>query len=770
MKNGLSLAIAALMISIAAIPAFPGNTTLVRAPLPKGAGFGDLVSRDIEILSANREGTYDMVVPRAQLDWLRSGSPRLEILARPSSGAPTALDENLGGYHTYDEMNAALAQMVIDYPSLTVLDTIGTTHEGRAIVSLKVSDNAAVDEDEAEVLIVGCHHARELMSVEIPLRFAQYLLDNYGVSSFVTSMIDTREIFFVPMLNPDGHVYVQNNHADDWWNWWRKNRRDNGDGTYGVDLNRNYGYQWAYDDEGSSPDPGSVLYRGPSAFSEPETQAMRDFCNSREFSVALSYHTYGELFIHPWGYAAIYTPDHEMFTVLGDSLARGNGYTVGCTATNILYPVNGDSDDWMYGETSTKPKIYSYTPEMNTYDEGGFGPPDTLILPTFEKILGANFTLLSRAAEPYSVLGPAPPDIYPVTDLASPGHLVTWSGSTPSDPNQPVEWELLEYGGYGPATDPGGSGGSVWTLYGFVDSSDRYDSPSESYYSQRVDGREFTMTLIEPYPVDQFGDTIRCSVWYEIETDWDYAYLEMSDDGGLTWVTVPGNLTTTYDPNGNNRGHGITGFSSGWTTAEFYLSLAGPLQPGAIVDLRFTYSTDSYVNEEGIYIDDISPVPSYDAKTVIAASHPDTFLVRDPDSLGTYAYRVRAADAEGHGSRWSELVFHTTTIYVDADETPPALSGLVSVYPNPFNPLTTLRYTVGSADLDSSGRARVALEVFDVAGRRVAVLEDGYRPAGSWSVSWDGSAAQGGPAASGIYFMKLTVGRNSFTSKAVLLR
>jgi hypothetical protein len=278
------------------------------------------------------------------------------------------------------------------------------------------------------------------------------------------------------------------------------------------------------------------------------------------------------------------------------------------------------------------------------------------------------------------------------------------------------------------------------------------------------------MTLVEPYPVDLFGDTIRCSVWYEIETDWDYAYLEMSDDGGLTWTTVPGNLTTTSDPNGNNRGHGITGFSGGWTAAEFYLGMAAPLQPGAIVDLRFTYSTDSYVNEEGIYIDDISPVPSYNTKTVIASAHPDTFFVREPDSLMTYAYRVRAADSEGHFSRWSSLVFHTTTIYVDSDETPPARSGLRSIYPNPFNPRTTVSYTVGAEDLGVSGRARVVLEVFDVAGRRVSVLEEGYRPAGSWSVSWDGASAPGRSAASGIYFLKLTVGRSSFTSKAVLLR
>ena len=759
-----------LIITVVSTVTVEGSTTLVRARLPRGAGFGDLTSRGIDVLAVNRDGTFDMAVTGDQLDWLRSGSLRVEILARPMLGAAADLDENLGLYHTYDEMLTALEQMVLDYPALTRLDTIGTSHEGRVIVALKISDNAGVDESEAEVLIIGCHHARELMSVEVPLMFAQYLLSNYGVSSFVTSMVDSREIWIMPMMNPDGHVYVQNNHSGDWWNWWRKNRRDNGDGSFGVDLNRNYDYHWGYDDAGSSPDPSSLVYRGPSAFSEPETQAVRDFCALREFSVALSYHSYSELIIHPWGYAAVYTDDHEMFTVLGDSLSRGNGYYVGCTATNILYPVNGDSDDWMYGETASKNRIFSYTIELNSYEDGGFGPPDSLIVPTFEKVLGLNLTLLSRADDPYSVLGPYRPEIADVVDLADPAHLVSWSGPQAGDPNGPVAWELLEYTGYGSSSDPGAAGGTIWELDGFTLSPARSDTPPESYYSGRDDGSEYTMTMIEPYPVDQFGDTLRCSVWFEIEAGWDYAYLELSTDEGLTWTTIPGNLTTTADPNGNNRGYGITGFSGGWTAAEFWLGQAAPILPGAVVSLRFAYSTDAYVNEEGIYIDDISPVPAYDEKSVIAAAHPDTFLVRVAESIDTFAYRVRAIDSEGHMSRWSSLAFHTVSDVTGSGEVPALRSGMESVYPNPFNPRTTIRFTVGAGDVSVSGRARVRLEVFDVAGRTVSVIEDGFREAGSYSASWDGTGTGGGTTASGIYFIRLTVGSRSYSRKTVLLR
>ena len=198
--------------------------------------------------------------------------------------------------------------------------------------------------------------------------------------------------------------------------------------------------------------------------------------------------------------------------------------------------------------------------------------------------------------------------------------------------------------------------------------------------------------------------------------------------------------------------------------------MAAPLQPDDVVDLRFAYSTDAYVNEEGIFIDDISPVPSYGSRSVIAEAHADTFLVREPDSITTYAYRVRAFDGEGHMSRWSPLAFYLVTVYADSDGMPGAGSGLESVYPNPFNPVTSVRFTVGERDAAASGRAAVRLDVFDAAGRRMAVIEDGFREAGTYSVTWDGTLTGGGTAASGIYFIRLTVGLKSFSRKTVLLR
>ena len=132
------------------------------------------------------------------------------------------------------------------YPDLiTVRDSIDTflTHEGRPVQWVKISDNASTSESEPQVLYTALHHAREPESMTQLIFYMWYLLENYGSDDEVTGLVDAKEMYFVPMLNPDG--YVENQTEDpNGGGLWRKNKRNNGDGTYGVDLNRNYGYEW----------------------------------------------------------------------------------------------------------------------------------------------------------------------------------------------------------------------------------------------------------------------------------------------------------------------------------------------------------------------------------------------------------------------------------------------------------------------------------------------------------------------------------------------
>jgi hypothetical protein len=144
---------------------------------------------------------------------------------------------------------------------------------------------------------------------------------------------------------------------------WRKNRRTNSDGSYGVDLNRNYGYKWGYDNNGSSPDPSSDVYRGTAAFSEPETQAIRDFAYAHDFASAVSCHTSGDHLIFPWGYTINACPEVDWFSTYSEEATTLSGYDYGNVYQTLNYFANGTTPDWMYGEQTSKEKIYGFTPE-----------------------------------------------------------------------------------------------------------------------------------------------------------------------------------------------------------------------------------------------------------------------------------------------------------------------------------------------------------------------------------------------------------------------
>jgi hypothetical protein len=726
-----------------------------------------MVEQGIDILHLSPQGYVDVVANPKQLDFLFSQRVPVSVIGTPNMAmAAPALDSNLGDYHTYAEMESVLTALATNYPDLASLSSIATTWEGRTIYALKISDNVSVDEDEPEVLFIGNHHARELMTVDLTLRFAEYLLTNYGTLPEATAHIDLREIYFVPMLNPDGHYYVQQNHGGSWWTWWRKNRRDNGDGSFGVDLNRNYGYEWGYDDIGSSPNPSSDVYRGPSPFSEPETQAIRDFCNSRNFGLWFSYHSYGELLLYPWGYIAGYTPDHELFYALGDTLTSSNGYFDGNTAMGAIYPVNGDSDDWGYGDVALKDKIFAFTPEVNSYEEGGFGPPDTLIIPTFNKLLPMNMLLLDLADTPERVLPPVRPAMYPIADPYHPIFTVSWSGNIPTDPNPVTNYELVEYKNLSyVAQDAAESLSPLWNFNGFLLGSRAYEGTG-SYYSDTGNNLANEMEMATFYSVSEETDTFTFWAWYDIEPDYDYVYCEVSTDEGLIWNPIEGNITTTYNPYGSNRGNGITGASGGWVQAIF------PLDSYLTQDirLRLRYITDGYVYEEGFYCDLVGPVTTYEQLTNLGSGFSDTSHTVQPSETGDFAYRVRAIDAEGHRSRWSNTASIEINDITDATSSSASLqSRLGANYPNPFNPVTRIPYCVGVHDM--SGGVPVTLRIYSVSGALLTTLVNRSLEPGLYSATWTGTDDSGRLVASGVYFARLTVGSEEmFTRKLVLLK
>ena len=298
-----------------------------------------------------------------------------------------------GGFSTVDEMTAQLDLMRSLYPSLisvkkALSDTI-TTFEGRTVYYVRISDNPDVSETEPEVLYTGMHHAREPISMQHLLYYMWYVLENYSTDPSVKALVDNTQMYFVPVFNVDGYTSnITNDPNGD--GMWRKNRRDNGDGSFGVDINRNYGFQWGYDNSGSSPVPSSDTYRGTAPFSEPETRMMKYFCESHNFLIALNYHSFSNLFLYPWGWTAIPPADNATFDAYASLMTKENKYTYGPGSTTI-YPTNGGSDDWMYGEQTTKPVILSYTPEVGGNSDG-FWPAQDRILPLIRENMYASIT------------------------------------------------------------------------------------------------------------------------------------------------------------------------------------------------------------------------------------------------------------------------------------------------------------------------------------------------------------------------------------------
>ena len=310
------------------------------------------------------------------------------VLAPKSTHPPSK--GTFGSYHTHAEVEAMMRDM--EASGVAKVYDIGDSVEGDDIWAVRISDNPEIDEDEPSVLFIGCHHAREWISVEVPLYIAKYLTDNYATDPEVASMVDNQQIWVVPMLNPDGYTYSRTVNAS-----WRKNRRNNGDGTYGVDLNRNYGYEWGdHIPGGSSGNPGSSTYRGPFAFSEPETCAIRDLCLAHEFRSMITYHNYGGEVACTWGYTHDPPPDFCRDRNIANNMesmmnaVHGAGYT-----SPDIWPgyTNGDTTDWTYG-TFRMPSITIELRPTATSGGSGFDLPEDEILPTCEENLPAALYLI----------------------------------------------------------------------------------------------------------------------------------------------------------------------------------------------------------------------------------------------------------------------------------------------------------------------------------------------------------------------------------------
>ncbi|HEV8265150.1 MAG TPA: M14 family zinc carboxypeptidase [Gemmatimonadales bacterium] len=338
---------------------------VVQVPVAGRAGLDSLAALGFEVAHVRSEGgaLYAVVVVSPQTEALLA---RRGFLVQRLAGAPPAAPaaDTFRVYQSFDKPGTGIRATLEAWAaadSLIHLDSVGASIEGRPILAVKVGP-AGDDPARPNVLFMATHHAREWVSTAMAMKLIRWLADSLG-----PALRDTRDLWVIPVENPDGYQYTFTNDR-----FWRKNRRPNADGTFGVDPNRNYPAFWGADDLGSSAQPVAETYRGTGPASEPETQAVIAFHAAHPPVVSVSYHTFSGLVLYPYGFrAGELPPDLPVYRALAgtDLVPAVVDRVPGSTLTYYhpgpgwhLYSTNGEYTDWAYRAHGT----IAFTPELTS--------------------------------------------------------------------------------------------------------------------------------------------------------------------------------------------------------------------------------------------------------------------------------------------------------------------------------------------------------------------------------------------------------------------
>ena len=738
----------------------------------------DILSRDdihrlnelgMDIMSV-RGGVAEIAAIPSEVDvlWANGFRPTV-LLPRMIDAVASLAREDRGEYHSYTELTADMAAWAAAYPSITQLVSIGNSFEGRDLWALKISDNPTLQEFEPEIQWIGAHHGNEIMSVEVCYYMAEYLLENYGTDPQVTWLVNEREIWIIPMLNPDGHTAGSRYNAQ------------------GTDLNRNYLCPCGCN-------PGT-------AFSAPESRALRDWNVRMNPVTSLTFHTGAVYVNYLWDYTYSPTPDEPMIITISDVYGALSGLPV--TNGADWYIVHGSCQDWCYetrGEIDTTIELcVSHNPPASSIDgivadnipamlyqarmsgrgirglatDADTGEPlrATISIPEIGKdvytdsdvgdyhrmVESGTYTVVCNVAgfptqTEYNVS--ASLDTFVVVDFQFEAARGTINGYVSDGESSPIAAtvEVTNLSGYSDTTDP------VTGYYEILNvpvGTHNLRASQPGYSSEERTGisvADGTITS-EDFILEQayFFDDIESgtSQWTGTwGTTSIYAHspsTSMTDSPGGDY---PNNATTTMTLNSGldlsesttaslvfwHRYDTESGYDlclvevsvnggGSWTQVASYSGLQNywtevtvGLDPYVGTDdfkVRFILSSDGWVQRDGWYVDDVH------------------VFADQPTGLDDGTVPVRIA---------------------------------VGNCPNPFNPRTSVHYTVPEV-------APVDLVIYDASGRLVrSLVRVSSHDAGRHSVSWDGRDQGGTEVAAGVYFAHLTVDSDSASSKMVLLK
>jgi hypothetical protein len=676
---------------------------------------------------------------------------------------------SMKGAHTYTEIVRILDTLALLYPNIVSTKiNVGSSWEARTIWGVKISDNPNINESATEPMAYydGLHHAREPMGMEVMLYYMYWLCENYNVDPVATYLVNNREIFFVPCVNPDGYVYNQTTNPNGGGQQ-RKNRHNYG-GTgvqIGVDLNRNYGYGWGLN-SGSSNDPTSDTYRGPSAFSEPESQAIRDFLLLRHPKIGISFHSNAGSSLNPYSYCDT-AIRYDIYADYSSEFAPTNQYLYGTVNEMLAYYSSGTTRDYMHvtgtigwtveiggsdfwpATTEIIPmnslnlpmmKYISWVggayPKLQNFTVAGKGAVslnDTLQLRIAVRNKGISQTSKNVVVEVSTGYANATPMVTSVNYDSIQVKQIKENTSTPFKfkiSNSAVIGDNMQFvctvkqegvvasrdtfyitvGNIETLfSDNAETGTTNWTKSG---TGTLWDTTYISFWKGAhcfTDSRwgnsknSTTNYFALNNSINLTGKTnprIEFAAKWATESGYDYARIQVSSNGGSTWVNLPGRYTKTLS--GQPSYVGMNYWVYEQITLNSYI--------GQTIKIRFNYYTDNGTPGDGFYFDD--------------------FRVVD-----------YSANPMGITSNGNEI---------------PNSYALHQNYPNPFNPVTKINF-------DLPENSFVKLSLFDILGREVSVLINENLSAGRYTYKLNATNLS-----SGAYFYKLESAKFSDVKRMII--
>jgi hypothetical protein len=736
-----------------------GQDMIVRVYVPSWKDLGRISEKpqNLDIAAGQYGEWYDLVVDREGLDRvIASGLPyEVTIYSLESEK-----EKIRGSYLSYSEINDSLRNFATNYTSICKFDSLpNTTYEGRWIYGVKISDNVNLEEDdEPGFTIDGCHHSREWATPQAVLFFADSMLRSYGEVSEITDIIDSTELYCFPLINVDGYVFDYPGQE-----WWRKNREPFG-GYIGTDPNRNYGgacngeidgYWGAADESQVAHHPSYETFCGACAFCGDEIWAYTTYIREHEITMGFSLHSYGEQVMYPWGYKGTGTPDATVYDAKGNYMAgmmeclpAGSGtYTPGQSYYNP-YPSCGNTRDWVYGYNkwvAGLPALF-YGAEIGDAFYEPQGNLDHISRQVFKaaKYLAGFADSLDLITDGFV----PPPIIYPL-DTVGENFTVYWHAKN-SAANNPIQWELVELSTPSIIEDDLESDLDRWILEGFTLSTTQHHSGTHSLFSGNIDDMNHAVRTSHPYVV-QLGDSLTFWCWYDLETNWDVAVVEVSENT-KEWFCAD-----TARFNGN---------SGGWVRKAYSLED----WVGTSVYIRFRSMTDGNTLRNGFYVDDIYPVCLFETVDTVSSSISDSLYSFTGHPEGEYYYYVR-----GYNSMygWGDYSCLEKTDVVtgiaeheipDVDQTAPFLV----VSPNPFRQNTQIRFMMQDTRYMIE---EITLKIYDISGKLVKdfLLSTDYYLL-STSIEWDGTDHLDRKVPTGIYFVRLEAGDYKKVEKVTLIK